>query len=242
MTEQILQNQRLLWQRKPVLREIYHDFYRRIVAHCGPGLTLEIGGGSGNLKEYLGEVISTDIVPTPWLDAAADAQAMPFRSGIFANIVAVDVLHHIEGCRRFFNEAERILKPGGRIILIEPAITPLSWLFYQFFHPEPVDMQADPFVNPTPNPDRLPFDANQAIPTLLFSRQSERFQREFPGLRLTKAEHFSLLGYPLSGGFRPWCLVPRGFISPLLRIEDRLSPLIGRLIAFRLFIMIEKIS
>ncbi len=240
MTEQILQDQRLLWKNKPVLRKIYQDYYKRIAAHCIPGITLEIGGGSGNMKEYIGEVISTDIVPTPWLDAAADAQAMPFRCNTFANIVAVDVLHHIEGCRRFFNEAERILKPGGNIILIEPAITPISWFFYQFFHPERVDMRIDPFVDPTPDPARLPFDANQAIPTLLFSWQAQRFAQEFPGLHLAQAEYFSLLGYPLSGGFRSWCLIPRTFISSLLRIEDHLSPLIGQLLGFRLFIVIEK--
>jgi hypothetical protein len=37
---------RTLWQRKPILRLIYDDFYDRIAAACRPRLTIEIGGGS----------------------------------------------------------------------------------------------------------------------------------------------------------------------------------------------------
>src|ERR1700704_5708617 len=96
------------WKSKAVLRAIYEDYYRRILEQCAPGRSLEIGGGSGNLKEYRAEVVSTDIVPSPWLDAAADAQALPFADSSFANIVMVDVLHHIQWPVRFLREAQRI--------------------------------------------------------------------------------------------------------------------------------------
>jgi hypothetical protein len=39
-----------IWRKKPVLRAIYDDCYDRIAAACIPGLTVEIGGGIGNLK------------------------------------------------------------------------------------------------------------------------------------------------------------------------------------------------
>ncbi len=90
MSEEILRNHRELWRQKPVLRAIYSDFYERITAACRPGLSLEIGGGSGNLKDFAREVVSTDIVQVPWLDAAADAQALPFAAGSFANVVSVE--------------------------------------------------------------------------------------------------------------------------------------------------------
>jgi len=38
------------WQRKPSLRRVYEDIYRRMRAQCIPGTTLEVGGGSGNFK------------------------------------------------------------------------------------------------------------------------------------------------------------------------------------------------
>lgn len=240
MTERILQEHREIWQQKPVLRAIYTDFYQRITSACRPGRTLEIGGGTGNLKEYLSRVISTDILPTGWLDAAADAQELPFTELSFANIVGVDVLHHIERPIRFFEESFRVLKPGGRIILIEPAITPLSWVFYKLFHPEPVVMKADPFSEKVVDPNRLPFDANQAIPTLLFHRYRYRLLEMFRDITNIKIEYFSLVAYPLSGGFRSWCIIPFSMVDSLLHIDNLLCNLVGRQIAFRLFIVIDK--
>jgi hypothetical protein len=52
---------RTLWQRKPILRLIYDDFYDRIAAACRSGLTIEIGGGIGNLKRRLTDAVATDI-------------------------------------------------------------------------------------------------------------------------------------------------------------------------------------
>ena len=60
-----------VWNRKPVLRAIYEDFYDRIVAMCTPGLTIELGGGIGNLKRRLPNVVATDIQFAPWLDCVA---------------------------------------------------------------------------------------------------------------------------------------------------------------------------
>src|SRR5947209_8887463 len=111
------------WERKPVLRTVYNDFYDRIVAACASGLTVEIGGGIGNLKQRLPSVIATDIQFAPWLDCVADAQHLPLAAGAVSNIVMVDVLHHIEFPVVFFREASRVLRPGGRAIMLEPAIT-----------------------------------------------------------------------------------------------------------------------
>ena len=242
MSEQILSDHRRTWETKPVLRAIYHDFYRRITAMCRPGETLEIGGGSGILKNFLPDVISTDVVFMPWLDAVADAQNLPFRSGRFGNIVGIDVLHHIEMPRRFFFEVERVLAPGGRLILVEPAITPVSWVYYKFLHPEPVELDANPLMEQEPDPDRAPFDANQAIPTLLFGRHRREFAASFPQLRLLSCEKISLIAYPLSGGFRRWSLVPERLVDLILKFEDSLTPVLGPLMAFRLFITIERIA
>ena len=250
MTQEILERQHGTWQNKPVLRAIYEDYYERIVGACVPDATLEIGGGSGNLKQYLDDVISTDLVPTPWIDAAADAQALPFADASFGNIVGVDVLHHIEYPMRFLAEAVRTLKPDGRLILVEPAITPVSGLFYRWFHPEPVDMSWQPLdaakddakVEAKPDPQRLPFDANQAIPSLLFGRFSGEFEAQFPALRPLSVERFNLLAYPLSGGFRAWSLLPAGLARPLLKLEERLNPKLGKLMGFRLFVVLARQS
>lgn len=230
---------RFQWQRKPVLRAIYADLYRRMAAQCVRGRTLEIGGGSGNFKEYAADVVASDIAFAPWLDLVADAQRLPVAAGSLANIVMFDVLHHIEFPRAFFAEAARVLSPGGRIVMVEPAITVASWPFYRFVHPEPVNMAEDPLRDGRPEPGRDPFEANQAFPTLLATRHRQRFAALFPRLDLARVEWLSLFAYPLSGGFRPWSAIPAGMVGELLRVEAALAPWLGRLLGFRMLMVVE---
>jgi len=228
------------WETKPVLRLIYQDFFDRIFAACKPGRTLEVGGGVGNFAATSEDIITIDIQQAAWLDVAADAAYLPFGDGTFTNIVLLDILHHIEFPSLFFQEASRVLTPGGRVVMLEPAITPVSWLFYRYFHPEDVDLQADPYFVGQPESQRDPYSANQAIPTLMFLRGKDRFERKHPELRIIKVELMSLIAYPLSGGFRRWSLIPHSLVEPLLRIERSCVPLFGKLMAFRLFVVLER--
>lgn len=239
-TDSRLRHYRTVWERKPVLRALYQDYYRRIIAACRPGLTLEIGGGSGNLKAFASHVISTDILPAVWLDAVADAQALPFADGSFENIVMFDVLHHIPCPRLFLAEAERLLKPGGLLIALEPVITPFSGLFYRYCHPEPVELADDPLARAIPREHQDPYDGNQAIPTLLFVRNRQRLQQEFRSLRVRTVEWLSLFVYPLSGGFRSWSLLPSCVVRPLLRMEEALLPFLGSAMAFRVLVIMQR--
>jgi SAM-dependent methyltransferase len=229
-----------VWDRKPVLRAFYQDYYDRLASECRPGTTIEIGGGIGNLKQRLGDVIATDIQFAPWLDCVADAQRLPFASGAAANIVMVDVLHHLEFPAVFFREAARVLRPGGRVLMVEPAITFGSTLFYRLFHHEPVRTSADALADGTPDPRRDPYDSNQAIPTLLVTRERDRFHARFPQLHIARVVWFGFAAYPLSGGFKSWSLLTAGMARQLLRFERALEPLVGRLAAVRLMIVIEK--
>ena len=231
---------RSVWDRKPVLRVVYDDLFRRIAEACAPGVTLEIGGGSGNLKERLPEVVASDIQFAPWLDLVADAQRLPFPDGALSNMVMVDVLHHIEYPLVFFREAARALRPGGRIVMIEPAITPGSTLFYRFVHEEPVDMSADPLAVGAPRPDRNPYDSNQAIPTLIATSHRERFHQAMPDLKIADVKWFSFAVYPLSGGFKSWSLVNGAMAKLGLAIERRLEAALGRVVGFRMMLVIEK--
>jgi SAM-dependent methyltransferase len=230
------------WAQKPALRLIYADFYDRIAGRCLPGRTIEIGGGIGNLKQRLGDVITTDVQSAPWLDCVADAQRLPFAGACAANIVMVDVLHHLEFPLAFFRDAARVLHPGGRVIMIEPAITWGSTLFYRLLHHEPVRSRAEVLMEGAPRPERDPYDSNQAIPTILATRERERLHRLLPALRIIMVEWFSFAAYPLSGGFQPWSLLTPDFARRLLAVERKLEPALGRLTGFRLMLVVEKIA
>ena len=138
-------------------------------------------------------------------------------------------------------EAERVLTDGGRLIMIEPAITPLSYFFYKFLHQEPVKLGWSPKWDCKPDVDKDPYDSNQAIPTLLFGRYSKSiFNKSNLSLEIKKKEWISTFVYPLSGGFKPWNLIPEFSLKRLLIIDGFLSKYLGFLLGFRLLVVLEK--
>ena len=238
-----LKEHREVWEKKEVLRLVYGDYYRRLFAACpSEGAVLDIGGGSAHAKSFRDDIVTLDILPFPGIDVVADAHSLPFADGSFSAIVMLDVLHHLARPVGFLREAARVLRRGGRLAMIEPGITPVSWGFYNFLHQEPVDMSADPFAMTQDRPGKDPFDSNQAIPTLIFGRKQglARVAEEVPGLSVAKVERLSLFAYPLSGGFKRWCLVPRFAVAPLLRVEDRMPAFLRRFAGFRLFAVLER--
>jgi SAM-dependent methyltransferase len=238
MSEDILRRHQAVWKQKPILRRLYTSWYRQIAMWLQPGRTLEVGGGTGNLKEFCPQVVCTDLVRMPWLDALVDAQHLPFRSRSLSNIVLFDVLHHLENVRYFFDEALRVLSPSGRIVIMDPYVSVLSWPVYRFFHPEPMDFGHDP-LSIAPTVQRRPFDANQAIARIVFERSYDRFQQLYPHLRKLAHERLAYFVYPLSGGFDRRSFLPMWSIDTLLRFEQRCR-YFRRLLAFRLLVVLEK--
>lgn len=237
-------HQREIWDTKPTLRRVYADFHRRLEGACPPGPLLDIGGGSAHFKDYRPDVVSIDIIPFAGIDVVADAHAMPFDADTFNGVVMLDVLHHLQRPVVFLREAARILKVGGRLAMIEPGMSAVSKVFYDKFHHEPVDMGADPFAEALPQSGDDPWDSNQAIPSLMFGSAASRARlaEVVPDIEVVSVARLSLFAYPLSGGFKKWCLVPDALTRPLLALEDGLLPILGAALAFRVFVVLEKVS
>src|ERR1700687_2421533 len=231
-----------LWEKKKALRVLYRDYHRQLFESCPEGTILDIGGGTAHIKESRADVVSADILLFPGIDVVADAHGLPFRDEFFAGIVMLDVLHHLERPIEFLQEAARVLKPGGRLAMIEPVMTTFARRFYDRFHEEPVDMQADPFAPVTIDPDRDPFDANQAIPTLLFASDTarRRVEQHIPLLRVRAVDWHSLFAYPMSGGFQEWSLIPAVLVPSMLAFERRVPAVVRRRLAFRMIVVLER--
>jgi SAM-dependent methyltransferase len=232
------------WEKKTVIRVLYRDFHRRLLDSCPEGRVLDIGSGTAHIKDFRADIVSTDILPFPGIDAVADAHSLPFPAGSFSGVVMLDVLHHLERPIEFLKEASRVLQSGGRLAMIEPAMTTVAHRFYRHFHAEPVQMDADPFAPVAINPDRDPFDANQAIPTLLFATSAAcgRVESQVPSLRVRSVNWLSLLAYPMSGGFQSWSLMPAALVGAVLAFEDRVPQAVRRQIAFRMMVVLERVE
>ena len=166
----------------------------------------------------------------------ADATHLPFAAGSLRAIVMTDVLHHIPNVAAFFSEASRCLRPGGAIAMIEPWNSLWSRFIYQNLHHEPFDPQSADWTFPATGPLS---SSNGALPWIVFERDRNRFESEFPNLRLRSIKPMMPLRFLLSGGVSMKSFMPSQ-ATPIWRaIERSLEPAINHLAMFA-FIEIGK--
>ena len=237
---------RQIWEHKAVLREVYADFFTRMKSLMAtiPGPAIELGGGPGLLKAHIPHVLSSDLTGAPWLDLATDAQALPLADGSVANLLMVDVLHHLAQPQRFLSEATRVLKPGGRVVILDVFLSPMSWPVFHYLHPEPATLGIRPLNHPRDEPlfdPDDPWNSDQGMCRALFWKQARQLRQMYPDLKIVHRECFSTILWPLSGGFEQKDRIP-AFALPLLRTLERTLEKIGRLTGFRSLVALERVS
>jgi len=242
MSKEILDRHRALWKKKNITRRLYTGWYGEIVRDLSPGSApaVEIGSGTGNFKDFMPSVIASDIVRCEWLDMVNDAIALPYGDSTIGNFVLIDAIHHVNDPVMAIAEMSRCLKKNGRIIIFDVFISWFSYLYYNFLHKEDVDMSADVFNIRDPLRGKAPFSSNQAVATLLFFKDIERFKKRFPGLKVVKREVREFLLYPLSGGFESPQLIPAAFAGFFEAVDGLSLRIFGDKIAARCFVVLEK--
>lgn len=98
----------------------------------GDEVVLDIGGGTGNLGEYLSEscqvvyvldeskgMLSKVKANTKVVPVLGDALYTTFDSSSVDVVTIVDVLHHIENQPRLIEEIYRILKEDGKLLILD---------------------------------------------------------------------------------------------------------------------------
>jgi SAM-dependent methyltransferase len=233
-----------VWEQKPVLRRIYNEeFFARLLSfRKKDGISVEVGAGLGFFKQALPGVLSTALVWC-WLVAVADAQNLPFRTSSVANIFGVDMLHHVAAPMTFLFEAQRVLVPGGRLILVDLWVTPFSYFIYRYFHQEECDLSVRPWelTEAQPPAGKKAFDGNQAIPYLLFGpRHRSQTLGSLPGLTPLAIEPFCLFAYLLSMGFKPMSFLPQFLYPAVSKIEKLTLPFWRQGAALRVLLALEK--
>jgi SAM-dependent methyltransferase len=117
---------------------------------------LEVGCGTGHWIEMLrtrgARILGIDRSDGMLRVAAADglsgsliqakAEACPFLAGSFDRLFCINALHHFLEPRRFFDEARRLLRPGGGILTVglDPHTGTDRWWIYDYY---PTALEAD---------------------------------------------------------------------------------------------------
>jgi SAM-dependent methyltransferase len=223
---------------KPFLKAIYDEWYAMLAEKLpeGEGPVLELGSGAGYCERFIPGLITSEIFFCRDIRLVADAQRMPFPDGSLRAIVFTDVLHHMPDVRRFFAESSRCLRPGGKILMIEPWVSAWSQFVYTRFHHEPFRPGAQDWSFPSTGPLS---GANGALPWIIFARDRKKFEVEFPALSIQEIQPFLPFRYLLSGGVGMRSLTP-GFTHPIWKgIERMLAPQMSRLAMFA-FVSLRK--
>lgn len=211
-------------RKKQFLKKLYIDFYKQLkktIPDSEKKLLVELGSGGGFIKEVIPNVVTSDVLELPNVDKVFSVLDMPFENESVDVFFMIDVLHHVTEPRAFFKEALQCLKVGGQIVMIEPANTLWSRFIYKNFHHELFDTQAQWELQ-----EQGPVShGNGALPWIIFSRDREVFEREFPTLRIVSMYNHTPLRYLLSGGLTLRQLVPSFTYSAVKAVEYLLSPL-----------------
>lgn len=233
---------RLALARNGPLRELYRRWYLDVAAALPAralGPRIEVGAGPGLSQSFVPDLLLTDVVAAPWHALRLSGEALPFAAASLGAVVCFDVLHHLPAPARFLAEAQRALVPGGRVVLCEPWLSPLSYPIYRWLHEEGLDTSVDPLEAANPRAGD-PFAGNQAVPWLLFGRRSAELASRFPQLRMISCRRLAGPSYPLTGGFARPPLLPPRLWSAWLAAEDLLPTRWMAALAFRALVVLER--
>lgn len=224
-------------KKKPILYQIYanyYEFFKQILAQCPHhGVALELGSGAGFIKKVIPEIITSDYLAYEGIDKVIDATQLPYEKNSVKFIGMINVLHHIAQAEKFFHEAERVLVPGGKIAIIDQHHGWLSRWILKYAHHEPYDSTAQDWSFETTGPVS---GANGALAWIIFERDRAKFEAQFPELQILSYQPHSPLIYWLSGGLKPWGLVPSWAIR-LVTLLDKILITISK--QFGSFVNIE---
>jgi hypothetical protein len=215
-------------------RELYRDQLKDLPDPAALSI-LEIGSGTSPLKQFLPNVVTSDVLDLDYLDLVFDCHEIDKLGAIEDNsldvITLTNVLHHLKSPIAFLNRAASKLKSGGKVIATEPFFSLVSTPIFKYLHHEKVDFRiSEPELKDVQGPLA---SANIALPWLIFFRRrdwveslNEKYNVEKCSLR-----SFTALSYMATGGISRKLPIPRWVYRAFFPMDLFLSRCFPRLSA-----------
>ena len=224
---------------KPLLKSIYDEWYQLLARELPSveGQVLELGSGAGYCGEFIRDLITSETTHCLGVRVVADAQRLPFADRSLRAIVMTNVMHHIPDAYRFFAEASRCLRLGGKLLMIDPWLTSWSRIVYKYLHPEAYSPEATDWSFASTGPLS---GANTALPWIVFGRDRGKFEAEFPEFSIEKIQPMLPFRYLVSGGVSMRSLMPGFTHSAWKAFEHVLQPHMHRLGTFTFIALVRR--
>ena len=222
-----------------VFAEIHNRFQKLDDLYLnGNGSRIELGAGINPMRDSFPDVLATDMVGSSNLDIIIDAANMDLTGESVRVFFAQNCFHHFPHPDRFFEELDRVLAPGGGLILYEPYYGPFaSVLFKRLFSTEGFDKSHSSWEASVSGPMN---GANQALSYIVFKRDRANFGRKYPNLNIVHQDCVNnYLKYLLSGGLNFKQLCP-DFLSPIIDLVQWCLMPFSRVFSLHHIIVIRK--
>lgn len=205
---------------------------------------LEIGAGAGTSSIFLKsrKITMTDLLFTgnKSVFSGVDAHNLPFSDHHFDSSFAIDTLHHLANPFLCISEMIRVIKPGGKVIFIEPYVSIFSYPVYKLFHSEltTIRLHKTYFLRN----QKVASEGNQVICQAIFRHKSFRQEMNRAIDKSSKVEiHYrDVLAFFLTGGINNPLPTNTRFLNKVLSLEKRFPQIICKWLGSRMVVVITK--
>jgi len=207
---------------------------------------IEVGAGTGVSKDFIKSIFfkTTDYANNEWLDVKMiDALNTKFESESLDFIISSNMIHHMPYPILFFEEMNRILKPGGKLIIQEINCSTSMRFLLKLMRHEGYDFTINVFDRKLicTDPEDL-WSANCAIPNLLFDNLEE-FKNKVSDFRVVHTGFSEFFLFINSGGViskTKYIPLPNTVLKIVKSVDDFLCKLAPSIFALQRQIVLIK--